>query len=536
MTLQQVSRTLTRPIVTTTLLISALPFLLQLTGVDFGSHAPLVDLEAVKTYSVADWTELAMTLVKGAFIHFLLEWSGVIVAIVTAIMALVQYRITGNLATPIIGMALLSAGFMDAFHALAASNIIRSVADDTNFIPFTWALSRMFNAIVLTLGAGIFVLGLNRKVKPLRRNRFVIVTSLSFLLISFLVIQLCASTSQLPQTMYVDGWFARPYDVIPLVIYVITAIFILPRFYRMEKSVFSSALFWSMIPAIATQIHMAFGSTTLFDSDFHAGHFLKAASYVVPLAGLVIDYMKTYREQKVRVAELKVARQGLEYKNRELEQFAYIAAHDLQEPLVTLMSFNDLLVADYEEQLDGNGKTYLGFMNQSVLRMRELVKGLLDYSKIGKNSQLTFVDGNELVNEVRNDLKAKLTSTGARLIIGQLPTVTAYRMELRLMFQNLILNAVKFTRPDEPPVVEISAEKVADVWRFAVKDNGLGIPKENQDRIFVIFQRLHSKSEFEGTGIGLAHCAKIAALHEGEIWVDSKQGEGSTFYFTIPLR
>lgn len=536
MTLQQVSRTLTRPIVITTLLISVLPFLLQLIGVDFGSHPPLVAIEQAITYTAAEWTEVAMTLVKGAFIHFLLEWSGVIVAIVTAIMALVQYRITGNLATPIIGMALLSAGFMDAFHALAASNIIRSVADGTNFIPFTWALSRMFNAIVLTLGAGIFVFGFNRKVLPIRRNRFVLLTSVFFLFVSFLIIQICASTNQLPQTMYVDGWFARPYDVVPLVIYVFLACFILPRFIRIEKSVFSSALFWSMIPAIATQLHMAFGSSQLFDSDFHIGHFLKAASYVVPLAGLVIDYMKTYREQKERVAELKVVRQGLEYKNRELEQFAYIAAHDLQEPLVTLMSFNDLLVADYEKQLEGNGKQYLDYMNQSVLRMRELVKGLLDYSKIGKNSVLTFVDCNELVNEVKNDLKSKLTSSNARLIIGKLPTVNAYRMELRLMFQNLILNAVKFTRPGEAPVVEILADKVADVWRFAVRDEGLGIPKENQERIFVIFQRLHSKSEFEGTGIGLAHCAKIASLHEGEIWVESKEGEGSTFYFTIPLK
>lgn len=232
---------------------------------------------------------------------------------------------------------------------------------------------------------------------------------------------------------------------------------------------------------------------------------------------------------------LKMYAMKLEAKNKELEQFAYIASHDLQEPLRTVTSFTEMLAQEYEDKFDEQGQQMMHYISQAGTRMRELIKGLLDYSRLGHNSEQSDVDCNQLLESVKDDLAKAMDEHNASLKVKKLPTVKGFPIELRLLFQNLISNALKFSKPGIPPEVEVKARKNKDHWEFSVKDNGIGIAQAHKDKIFLIFQRLNTREEYAGTGIGLANCRKIVNLHNGEIWVKSEAGAGSTFHFTIPI-
>ncbi|NOT74262.1 MAG: PAS domain-containing protein [Cyclobacteriaceae bacterium] len=223
----------------------------------------------------------------------------------------------------------------------------------------------------------------------------------------------------------------------------------------------------------------------------------------------------------------------LESKSEEMEQFAYVASHDLREPLLTIKNYIELLIEDYGHNLPEEGRRYTQSISRAANRMEELIKGLLDYSRLSRIKQLQEVDCNEIIKHVEEDLDSLISSTDTKITFGKLPTLKAYPLELNMLFQNLIDNAIKFRRNDTSPEIHISARSVRDGWKFEVRDNGLGIEKVDREKIFIMFQRLHSKNEYSGTGIGLAHCKKIAELHNGNIWVESIPGNSSRFYFTI---
>lgn len=224
----------------------------------------------------------------------------------------------------------------------------------------------------------------------------------------------------------------------------------------------------------------------------------------------------------------------LESNNRELAQFSYIASHDLQEPLRTVTSLAAVLNSKCRDQLDETGQRSLDFMTQSCERMAALIHGLLEYSRLGLERRAERVDFNELIYAVQQDLGASNARSGATVLVGRrLPSLVVYRVEIRLLFQNLISNAMKFAKPELPPDIRISAERVGDLWEFCVEDNGQGIADEHRERVFVIFQRLHGRDEYGGTGIGLAHCRKIVEMHGGKIWVEGSPLGGAAFKFRI---
>lgn len=234
------------------------------------------------------------------------------------------------------------------------------------------------------------------------------------------------------------------------------------------------------------------------------------------------------------ITSQKRAEQELKKTNEQLENFAFLASHDLQEPLSTIKSFTNLIERRFGKELTEDGQTYLNFISSASARMSTLIKDLLDYSRIGTNRKLSTVDCNELLKNIQNDLSAQIHESDVTINVEPLPTLTAYHTELRLLFQNLISNAIKFNDPKRKLVISISVQSKLNEWIFEVKDNGIGIEEKYIDKIFKLFHRLHSKSEFEGTGIGLAHCQKIVELHEGSIWVESEFGVGSSFFFSIP--
>jgi two-component system, sensor histidine kinase len=232
------------------------------------------------------------------------------------------------------------------------------------------------------------------------------------------------------------------------------------------------------------------------------------------------------RKVRQRTAEL-------ESKNKELEQFAYVASHDLQEPLRTISGFVELLQKEYGDRLDGNGGKYLEYVSQGSDRMKTLIKDLLDYSRIGREKEAMPVDSRQTLAEVLADLDKSIHDSGACIRSSNLPVLRAYPTELKLLLQNLITNAIKFRHPDRPPEIYIEAMPEPACWKFKVSDNGIGIESQFLERIFIIFQRLHSRNKYEGSGIGLAHGKKIAELHGGRLWAESQPGQGSQFFFTI---
>jgi PAS domain S-box-containing protein len=236
-----------------------------------------------------------------------------------------------------------------------------------------------------------------------------------------------------------------------------------------------------------------------------------------------------------REATLEKQNKKLQNQNKELEQFTYIASHDLQEPLRSLISFSELLEKEFIGKLGENGEFYINFISKSSKRMQLLVKGLLDYSRIGREKNLVEIDCNQIMKDVLSDMIITIKESGAEITISDLPQLKGYETEIRQLFQNLVSNALKFRKKDTTPKIEIFAQKREDDWLFSVHDNGIGIEENNKQKLFVIFKRFNNREEYEGTGIGLAHCKKIVELHGGTIWADSKFGEGSTFYFTIPI-
>lgn len=223
----------------------------------------------------------------------------------------------------------------------------------------------------------------------------------------------------------------------------------------------------------------------------------------------------------------------LEFKNNELEQFAFIASHDLQEPLRAITGLIEITLHSHKGKIDETLDKNLEYISEAGKRMSNLINGLLDYARIGKMVGLKKIDINDILQEIRKDLAISIQEKKATINTDQMPTIKGYEVEIRLLFQNLISNAIKFSKPGIDPEVKITCRKMEEFWEFTISDNGIGIAPEHMEKIFVIFQRLHLKGQYEGSGIGLAHCKKIVELHNGRIWVESEPNIGSKFIFTL---
>ncbi|HLO89585.1 MAG TPA: PAS domain S-box protein [Lentimicrobium sp.] len=238
--------------------------------------------------------------------------------------------------------------------------------------------------------------------------------------------------------------------------------------------------------------------------------------------------------QKKAALELRDYASKLEFTNRELEQFAYVASHDLQEPLRNITNYAQLLEDTVEETLSADAKYFLNVITTSTERMKVLINQLLSFSRIGRNREPQEVDCVQVLNEVITDIADRIKENNATIKGDDLPVVKANYIEIKQLFQNLIGNAIKFRKKEIDPVIIINSRELENEWEFSVSDNGIGIKEEYLNKIFLIFQRLHSQDEYPGTGIGLATCKKIVESNEGKIWVTSTPGEGTTFYFTLP--
>ncbi len=253
---------------------------------------------------------------------------------------------------------------------------------------------------------------------------------------------------------------------------------------------------------------------------------------------LVINDITTRKESEQRLVTLNLSLENqtkeLAASNTELEQFAYVASHDLQEPLRMITNFLTKLERKYDHLLDERGKKYIHFATDGAMRMRQIIHDLLEFSRIGRiDIEKEEIDMNDLIQEALELNKILITEQKAVVKVEKLPVINASKVSMRQLFQNLINNAVKYQKRDSSPEIEITSYQDEEFWHFEIKDNGIGIEPEYSEKIFNIFQRLHRKEEYSGTGIGLAICKKIAENHGGKINVVSEPNRGSTFSFSI---
>ncbi len=758
--------------------ICVLPFLLNLFGVDFSNQSTPLP-EGVSGQVVDDYFHF----LSGSFTHTLLEWTAVTVACCVALLALVHYKVVNDETTLVIGIALFAAGCMDAFHTLAADRLIEAAVDNRQLIPFTWAIARVFEAIILMFGVSFYLIP--GKSEGKQRFKKALLVCAAIVVTAYGIIHYCSTSPSLPQTLYPNQIVTRPWDVAPLVLFVFAGLFLFPRYYRKHPTLFGLSLMVSLIPNIILEIHMAFGSSALFDNHFNIAHFLKIIAYFVPFVGMVMDYGFSHERQKQtlkdltksraqsqaildnavdgiisinsvgiinsvnprvrelfgyddaeligqnvkmlmpesefdsylsdhmhidekkitgidrevegkrkdgsffpmdlavtevkglderqftgfirdiserksfenelrereelfgafvnssptmmwmtdekdqpvmfnnrwlrffgttieeeinipwgsdrihpdsRLQSMQVHRENLkqresfnhEYQlrdkngdyawfwemgvprfnngryqgfignlvnitdrkqmedelqasleqltksNTELEQFAYIASHDLQEPLRMVASYTQLLSRRYKGKLDDDADEFIAYAVDGAKRMQGLIQDLLEYSRVGsQGGELKVVQTNDILKNAIANLEVSIDEAGIVVTYDDMPSVMGDELQLMQLFQNLIGNAIKYRDSEKLGKIHIAAEPRDKKWVVSIKDNGIGIEPKFFDRIFVIFKRLHTATEKSGTGIGLSVCKKIVERHGGEIWVESKPGEGSVFMFTL---
>jgi len=248
------------------------------------------------------------------------------------------------------------------------------------------------------------------------------------------------------------------------------------------------------------------------------------------------EIAESNRKLSVEIETRKRIEEELARSNTELEQFAYVASHDLREPLRMVTSYLQLLLKRYIANLDANAQEFFGFAMDGAARMNRLINDLLDYSRVGtKGGLFAPTECNDVISQAAKNLEVAIEEKNAAITCGSLPVLMADQNQLVQLFQNLLGNAIKFCK-EKTPEVHVAAKQEERYWLFSVKDNGIGIAPEHRERIFQIFQRLHTREEYEGTGIGLAVCKRIVERHGGRIWVESEQGTGTIFWFTLPIK
>jgi light-regulated signal transduction histidine kinase (bacteriophytochrome) len=266
--------------------------------------------------------------------------------------------------------------------------------------------------------------------------------------------------------------------------------------------------------------------------EAHSVVIYNEAGLRIGMRGVTMDISQRRRAQDA----LELYAEQLRRSNEELQQFAYVTSHDLQEPLRAITSYLQLIEERYRHQLDKDAKEFIDFAVEGAKRMKMLISDLLAYSRIDTHGKaLEETDSQKVLDSVLGSFQLLIAENAITIRCDPMPQLLADKIQLTQLFQNLISNAIKF-RGESPPELHIGAKRQGDSWLFSVSDNGIGIEQKYMTRIFELFQRLHAREEYEGTGIGLAICKKVVERHGGHIWVESEVGKGTTFYFTIPDR
>ena len=487
-------------------------------------------------------------------LHTVMETVAFMLALLVGALSMVRFYTKKNNTFLFIGTGFVGTGLLDGYHAIVTSTFFASnfPSAPSSLIPWSWIASRLFLSILLWLSwlAWRREDRLGEAGKIGEKDVYLITGLLtvgSFLFFAFV---------PLPRAYYPEIVFHRPEEFVPALFFLVALVGYL-RKAQWQSDDFEHWLVLSLIVGFLGQVMFMSFSGKLFDMEFDAAHTLKKVSYICVLTGLLINIYHLFKKSEARqvqleaeIAEKRQTEEKLGRSNAELEQFAFIATHDLQEPLRKMQSFGDLLASTSSEALNEQAQGYLQRMRDAAGRMRTLINDLLSFSRLSSQVQAYApVDLRRLTREVLSDLEAQIAESGGRVEVEDLPTIDADPTQMRQLQQNLISNALKFHKPDEPPLVRVRGRIVngyranlsdkstpEDTCEITVEDNGIGFDEKYLDRIFTVFQRLHGRDTYDGTGIGLATCRKIVERHGGSITAKSTPGEGATFIVTLPAR
>ncbi|MEE8301923.1 MAG: ATP-binding protein [Candidatus Tectomicrobia bacterium] len=505
--------------------LCALPFVLSLTGIDFGLPSG-----AIATSHTT---------------HTILEWSAFCTTLLTVFLAFVHFSFTRNGTVLIIGAALGCAGIMDATHILMSEGLLAKAADPRNVMSFTWTVGRFFTALAMIVGAWACLLSR----PPIWKSRFHLTlmhsVAVGALVLGF--VHLYVASRQFPRTILSEVVVSRPYEVTSIVILFLASAFFYRRLGSQTPSAFTYAMVISTLPHIAAQLYMTFASKVAFDTPFYLAHGLKIFAYLIPFGGLALDHVRACREGVTVVKQLQATHAtviersfelerrnaDLEQRNAELDEFNYMAGHDLQEPIRKVIAFSHHLRQDIGPLLTPRAEQDVHYIVDAATRMQALIQALLTFSQTGKMAlKHEWISPDDCVDHVLNVLALRIKETQATIIRDPLPAIWGDPILISLIYQNLIDNALKFV-DHHPPLIRLTSEQGPDHPILGVQDHGIGLKPEDVEHIFTPFNRLQRDAGYTGTGIGLAICRKAIERHTGSIWVESEPGEGAHFKFTL---
>lgn len=519
-------------------LICALPLCLRLLGVDLGSPPLPLDGAALALHSGPELVDALLQATRGSFVHVLLDWSAVVLALATGALALLRHRLRQDAVTAVVGLAMLGAGIVDAYHTLAASHLVLPTAATGDYVEFTWVISRAWHAGALMTGALAFVLwpGLAER----SSSRALAAVGIGFGGGAWILVNLLIATESIPRIVHPGALFPRPWDLLPLLLYVVAAASVFPRLHTTVPSVFTHALLFSTVPHVAAELHMTLGAHAPFDHDHNAAHFLRLLAYAVVAAGLVVDYLDQHRRVRAQARDLATAVAAMGLLNRELrrtidelEQFAYAASHDLKAPLRAVASICTWLEEDLAAERLHDVSQHLDLMRKRVRRAERLLEDLRAYARLGQLAPtLRRVDTGALVDSI---VQIVSPPDGFEVVrSGPFPTLTTASGQLEQVFQNLITNAIKH-HDRASGRITLRAVEHADHVDFEVADDGPGIAPEFRERVFQVFKTLRPRDDVEGSGMGLAIVKKTVERAGGRIELSDNAPRGAIFRFSWPL-
>jgi signal transduction histidine kinase len=495
--------------------------------------------------------------------HTIMEVIATILALIVGSFSLVHYYSNKDTLFLFLGAAYIGTGVLDGYHAIITSSWVVDLVRSSlsHVVPWSWNASRFFLGFMMTI-AWISYRRENIFGKKGAFSEAFIYLGTGLIALGFFIFFFYYP---LPEAYSLNSIVGRPAEFIAAFFFGVALL----GFWRKGEWRTSPIDHWIMISLVMgfviQAIVMPF-SQELFDPEFFYAHLLKKLSYIAMLVGLFYTMYNLFRMAKItqrgienevllrtqeiyesqeaiisamdeviksnRFAEQQTER--LERANKELEQFAYIASHDLQAPVRHMSTYAQILSEDYKDSQDENFEKYLGYISKGAAQMRNLISGLLEFSKTGRNlSHFESVDLNKVVNDVLINFEEQTSSSGVKIEVAQLHHATIDEVLISLVFQNLIENALKFKDINRELLITITSEIDEEFIIVSIKDTGIGMKQEYEDKIFNIFQRLNNKEEFEGSGIGLSLVKKVVGLHGGNIWVETELGKGSTFHFSL---